>query len=408
MILMGLLSRILEDEKLAFENPPLPRLSVGEGRIFELTDYLEEQGYTRVALITGGDSYAAAGYRQQFEEALRTAGIEAPRFPVSGEPSPLKVDQIKEAVAEMQVDAVIAVGGGSVIDTAKATAVMLHHEGSIRDYLEGVGSRRPKPVRHPLIAVPATAGTGSEATKNAVISEVGEDGFKKSLRSDAYVPDMAVLDPLVSKGCPFDVTAASGMDAVTQLLEAYVSKRATPFTDALALNGLQRTRWALPAALHKGDNLNARGQMAYAAYLSGVALAAAGLGVVHGLASPLGAARNIPHGVVCGTLLPAATEVVVGKLLDGDVSRGDESRGLAKYARAAVVFTGHDHGSARNNCRALVDELYRWAEEFSLPPLSDYGFTLEEVRQIATCTSAKATPVLLDEDDIISILERRL
>ena len=401
---MGLLSRILEDEKLSFENPPLPRLSVGEGVIFGLADYFEEQGYSRIALVTGGDSYAAAGYRRQFEQTLKDAGIEAPRFPVSGEPSPLKVDQISETIAEMQVDAVVAIGGGSVIDTAKASAVMLHHEGSVREYLEGVGSRKPKPLRHPLIAVPATAGTGSEATKNAVISEVGENGFKKSLRNDAYVPDLAVLDPLVSRGCPPDVTAASGMDAVTQLLEAYVSTQASPFTDALALNGLQRTRWALPAALNKGENLNARGQMAYAAYLSGVVLAAAGLGVVHGLASPLGAARNIPHGVVCGTLLPAATEVVVGRLLNG----GDESRGLAKYSRAAVVFTGSDHGSARNNCRALVDELYRWAEEFSLPRLADYGFTLDELKRLAPEASAKSTPVDLTADDIISILERRL
>lgn len=399
---MGLLSRILEDEKLAFENPPLPRLVVGEGVLFQLADYLEARGYTRVALITGGDSYAAAGYRRRFEQTLRDAGLEAPRFPVSGEPSPLKVDQIRETAAEMQVDAVVAVGGGSVIDTAKAVAVMLHHEGSVREYLEGVGSRQPRPVRHPLIAVPATAGTGSEATTNAVISEVGEHGFKKSLRSEAYVPDLALLDPLVSRGCPYDVSAASGMDAVTQLLEAYVSKRASPLTDALALNGLQRTRWALPAVLRNGDNLNARGQMAYAAYLSGAALAAAGLGVVHGLASPLGAARNIPHGVVCGTLLPAATEVVVGKLLSGG-----ESRGLAKYSQAAMVFTGHDHGSARNNCRALVDGLYRWAEEFSLPRLADYGFTTEELRRIAAAASVKATPAILSEDDIVSILERR-
>lgn len=401
---MGLLSRILEDEKLSFENPPLPQLAVGEGQVFHLADYLEQQGYSRIALITGGDSYAAAEYRGRFEESLKSVGIEAPRFPVSGEPSPLKVDQITAATAEMQVDAVVAVGGGSVIDTAKAVAVMLHHEGSVREYLEGVGSRTPKPLRHPLIAVPATSGTGSEATKNAVISEVGPQGFKKSLRNNAFVPDLAVLDPLVTKGCPYDVTAASGMDAVTQLLEAYVSQQATPFTDALALNGLQRTRWALPVALRNGDNLNARGQMAYAAYLSGGALAAAGLGVVHGLASPLGSARNIPHGVVCGTLLPAATEVVVGKLLQSS----QENRGLAKYSRAAVVFTGNDHGSAANNCRALIDELYRWVEDFALPHLSDYGFTTEELQRIAAAASAKATPVDLSAEDIFSILERRV
>lgn len=401
---MGLLSKILEDEKLAFENPPLPSLKVGEGVLFSIPEYLHQQGFTRVALITGGDSYSTSGYRAHFEEQLRSAGVEAPHFPVSGEPSPLKVDQIRDTAAELQVDAVLAVGGGSVIDTAKAVSVMLHHQGSVLDYLEGVGSRTPKPLRHPLIALPATSGTGSEATKNAVISEVGEHGFKKSLRNDAYVPDMAVLDPLVTESCPYDVTAASGMDAVTQLLEAYVSTQATPLTDALALNGLQRSRWSLPASLRDGGNLTARSQMAYAAYLSGAALAGAGLGVVHGLASPLGALRNIPHGVVCGTLLPAACEVVVTKLLRSET----ESRGLAKYSRAAIIFTGSDHGSAEHNCRALVDELYRWVEDFSLPVLSDYGFTSEELRDIADSSSVKGTPVDLSPDEIYSILTRRL
>ncbi len=401
---MGLLSRILEDEKLSFESPRVPQLKVGEGAIFTLGEYLKQSGFSRIALITGGDSYSAADFRPQFEENLRNLGIEAPRFPVSGEPSPVKVDQVRDTAAEMQVDAVVAVGGGSVIDTAKAISVMLHHKGSVRDYLEGVGSKEPRATRHPFIAVPTTSGTGSEATKNAVISEVGENGFKKSLRNDAYVPDMAILDPLVTKGCPQDITAASGMDAVCQLLEAYVSKNATPFTDVLALNGLQRTHWSLPASFRDGENLNARGQIAYAAYLSGVALAGAGLGVVHGLASPLGALRNIPHGVVCGTLLPSATEVIIGKILKGD----QDSRGLAKYSKAAAVFTGVDHGSAEHNCRVLADELYRWLEDFSIPLLSDYGFTEEEIKEISNSASAKATPVALSSEDIYLILKRRL
>jgi len=144
--------------------------------------------------------------------------------------------------------------------------------------------------------------------------------------------------------------------------------------------------------------------MAYAAYLSGAALAGAGLGVVHGLASPLGALRNIPHGVVCGTLLPAACEVVVNRLLKSE----GESRGLAKYSQAAMVFTGSDHGSAEYNCRALVDELYRWVEDFSLPVLSDYGFTAAELRDIADSSSVKGTPIDLGPDEIYSILTRRM
>lgn len=401
---MGLLSRILEDERLSFETPSVPNLKIGEGVLFSLPEYLKNHGYSRIALVTGGDSYSASEYREQFEENLRAFGIEAPRFPVSGEPSPLKVDQVRDTAAEMQVDAVVGLGGGSVIDTAKAVSVMLNHEGSVREYLEGVGNRSPRPVRYPLIAVPATSGTGSEATKNAVISEVGERGFKKSLRNTSYVPDIALLDPLVTKGCPYDVTAASGMDAVTQLLEAYVSVNANPFTDALSLNGLQRARWSLPATLRDGENLKARGQMSYAAYLSGISLAGAGLGVVHGLASPLGALRHIPHGVVCGTLLPAASEIIVDKLLKGE----DESRGLAKYSRGAVVFLGTDKGSGENNCRTLVEELYLWAEEFSIPLLSDYGFTTEELKEVAAHASKKGTPVDLTPEDIYSILERRL
>jgi len=401
---MGLLSRILEDERLSFENQGVPHLKIGEGILFTLPEYLKNHGYSRIALVTGGDSYSASEYREQFEENLRAFGIEAPRFPVSGEPSPLKVDQVRDTAAEMQVDAVVALGGGSVIDAAKAVSVMLLHEGSVREYLEGVGNRSPKPIRYPLIAVPATSGTGSEATKNAVISEVGERGFKKSLRNTAYVPDLALLDPLVTRGCPYDVTAASGMDAVTQLLEAYVSVHANPFTDALSLNGLQRTRWSLPAALHDGGNLKARGQMSYAAYLSGISLAGAGLGVVHGLASPLGALRHIPHGIVCGTLLPAASEIIVDKLLKCE----DESRGLAKYSRGAVVFLGTDKGSGENNCRSLVEELYRWAEEFSIPRLSDYGFTTEELKDVASHATKKGSPVDLTPEDMYSILERRL
>ncbi len=406
-------------EKLWFTHSPLPQLIAGRGSVNQLPVLLRDRGFMRTALITGGKSYTAAPFRGGLENSLREAGIEFRHFQVSGEPSPGVVDAVRDECMRLELHSVLALGGGSVMDTGKAVAAMLKNTGSVREYLEGVGDKQVSGKRAPLAAVPSTSGTGSEATRNAVISEIGPRGFKKSLRHEAFIPDIALLDPTVTSGCPSDVTAAAGLDALTQLLEAYVSTGSSPFTDALALDGLRRAGWALPRVVRNGNDLEARMQMAYAAYLSGVCLANAGLGLVHGAASPIGALRPIPHGVVCGTLLPSATESIVRRLKQAGPGK---SEALEKYAGAAAALIGAFDGSpgespcrsekeaasAGDMCDRLVELLYRWVDDFDVPLLSAYGFTAEDLGAISGRSSLKGTPADLSREQIEELLARRL
>lgn len=402
---MGLLNRILFEERSVFENTRLPRLMVGEDRLLEVPAFLAGMGIHTLALITGGSSYNASDYKTPFEEKLASENVGIHHFQVSGEPSPAKVDSIRDKCLSHGVEAVVAVGGGSVIDTGKAVAAMVRHPGSVRDYLEGVGDKKPLGLRLPLVAVPATSGTGSEASANAVLSEIGPEGFKKSFRHQNFIPDLAVIDPKVTRSCPPDLTTSVGMDALTQLLEAFVSNKATPFTDMLAYNGLIRVGRSLMKVFRDGENLAARTQMGYAAYLSGVVLANAGLGVVHGIASPMGALRHIPHGVVCGTLLPAATERII-RLAERDEAEGN--RTLVKYAAAAVALTGVDRGSTKANTDSLIDLFDHMVEEYEIPGLESFGFSREDLKVIAERSSLKSTPVELGKEDLLAILEARL
>ena len=293
---------------------------------------------------------------------------------------------------------IVAVGGGSVLDAAKAVAAMLAEpaaEGhrSVRDFLEGVGSMAPSGNSLPLFAVPTTAGTGSEATKNAVLSEIG--GFKKSLRHDNFVPKLALIDPLLAVDAPLGVSAAAGLDAITQLLEALISTGASSFTDALAVSGLVAAGRAFPALLQNPGSVTARAKMGYAAYLSGVVLANAGLGMIHGAASPVGAAREIPHGLVCGLLLPGTLRRILMR------ARAQEQNVLIrKLEKAAEAL----------NCD--VDELSGllegWLEDSGLPGFGEYGFTEDELVKLAGETDMKNSPVLFSVKEVSEIFLERL
>ncbi len=327
-------------------------------------------------------------------EKLRSAGVRVELFRHSGEPSPEAVDSAVRMIREKKLDGVVAVGGGSILDLAKAAAAGALHSGPIADYVEGVGAKAPEGKRLPLFAAPTTAGTGSEATKNAVLSRVGNGGFKKSLRHDAFIPDVAILDPRAATACPREVTAGSGLDAVTQLLEAYVSTKATPMTDALAADGLSHAGWAFEKVLADPNDLEARQAMAYAAFLSGVCLANAGLGFVHGAASPIGARKEVPHGIFCGlTLLPSVAETL--PLLDPHDSKG--SRALAKYQSAAGLLA-----AANDDLVARLEELSRAA---ALPKLSHYGVSEADILEVAREAGAKNHPVALDEAAKVRILQ---
>jgi alcohol dehydrogenase class IV len=276
----------------------------------------------------------------------------------------------------------------------------------VTPYLEGVGTKTHPGRTLPLIAVPTTAGTGSEATKNAVISKVGKQGFKKSLRHDHFTPSCAIVDPDLTLTCPPQVTAACGMDAFTQLLESYVSPQASPLTDALALSGIEHIASALvPASSHRGNDVTLRSSLAYAAFLSGVTLANAGLGIIHGLAAPLGGLVPIPHGIVCATLLAEACRVNIKRIQE---LRGPGDPTLVKYARVGRMLSGRDNPDLPASCDLLLDVLDQWTENLSIPRLTQYGVTEPDLDALAAKAGQKTNPVQLELDDIKAILRARL
>ena len=242
-----------------------------------------------VLVVTGAKSFRSSGRRQSLLNRLRTNSISFFECSLSGEPTVDRIDDLVDAFRGKGVGMVVAIGGGSVIDGGKAVSAMLPVQGSVMDFLEGVGTGTHSGEKVPFVAVPTTAGTGSEATKNAVIRGNGHPLFKKSLRHDNFVPDAAVIDPELMLSCPSDITAACGMDAFTQLLESYVSTKAAPMTDSLAFSGLRYLKEALvPVSTTEGADIHCRAAMAYGALISGITLANAGLG---GRARPGGTPR---------------------------------------------------------------------------------------------------------------------
>jgi len=271
-------------------------------------------------------------------------------------------------------------------------------------FLEVVGDREHPGTKIPFIAIPTTAGTGSEATKNAVLSSVGPHGFKRSLRHDNFVPEIALVDPELTRECPPDITAASGMDCFTQLTEAYLSTRANEYTDALALAGIKAVKESLRRACADGDDMEARSGMAFAALTSGICLANAGLGAVHGIAGTTGAMFNIPHGVVCGTLMAAANEVTVRELRNSD----KESGALRKYSILGRLVTGKERGTDEYFQDTFIQYLHLLTESLELPRLRQYGLTQGDIITISTATDSKNNPVRFSTQHFQEIITQRL
>jgi alcohol dehydrogenase class IV len=392
-----------------FDVANLPRIVFGEGSVDRLPELIGDFG-RRVLLVTGLRSFRGTEQWAQTLEGLKRLGIEWEKMTVEGEPSPQMVDEAVARFRDEGVDVVVGIGGGSTLDAAKAIAGLLPVGNSVMDYLEDVGQGLPYRGRPlPFIAVPTTAGTGSEATKNAVLSVRGEAGFKKSFRHESLIARVALVDPQLLRECPPRLIAAQGMDAFTQLLESYVSVRANPFTDGLALSGLKAVAGGFFDAWTGGDGEAARqgrAAMSYAALLSGITLAHVGLGSVHGLAQPLGSLFPIPHGVACGTTVAEATAVNISALKE----RGDPHRALEKYAEVSRLLGAHaaDRDSA---CAELVEILRGWTERLELPRLSDYGVAERNIAAIvadARGNSMKTNPVELTDEEIAEIVRRRL
>lgn len=384
----------------------LPKIIFGAG-VFRQIPALVASFGSHVLLVTGDSSYSRLPGWQALLDGLAVHNVRWQQFRVAGEPSPQLVDDAVCTLRGQGIDVVLAVGGGSVLDAAKAIAGLLAPGNSVMDHLEGVGPELPYlgPAT-PFIAVPTTAGTGSEATRNAVLSVQGEHGFKKSFRDEQLVARYAVVDPDLLAGCSLEMIAANGMDALTQLLESYVSLKANPITDALALSGLQSVRDGLLAWYERNDPAG-RSAMAYAALLSGVTLAQVGLGSVHGLAAPLGAFFPISHGVACGTLVAAATQVNIEVLRQ----RGQNQTALFRYAGIGRLFAGDDGLKDDRAQQYLVEMLFAWTARMQLPTLSELGISGSDFPRIianSRGSSMKTNPVELTDDEVLRVLQMRM
>jgi alcohol dehydrogenase len=386
----------------------LPRIEFGRGAFSRIPDIIAHYG-DNVLIVTGAHSFPGSAAWDTLINVLQQREVTWHHVTIDGEPSPQRIDALVGHYADTAIDVVLGVGGGSALDAAKALAGLLRVQRSVMDYLEGVGPELSyQGPAVPLIAVPTTAGTGSEATKNAVLSVQGETGFKKSFRDERLVAEYAVVDPALLATCPPQVIAANGMDALTQLLESFVSLRANAFTDALAISGLQAVGdGLLDWYEHGAAARTAQDRMAYAALLSGITLAQCGLGSVHGLASPLGAFYPIPHGVVCGTLVAACTAVNIEAL----AARTPDSPALDKYAEAARIICRQDFGNRDSAWQGLVHHLAEWTERLELPRLGTYGLDtagLDQVVAHARGSSMQTNPVMLTDAEIRNCLEQRL
>jgi alcohol dehydrogenase class IV len=325
-------------------------------------------------------------------------------FEVDGEPT---IELVRRGVEFAQSEGckfVIAFGGGSAIDAGKAIAALLTNRGDVMDYLEVVG--KGNAIRNPaapFIAVPTTAGTGSEVTRNAVLG-VPERHFKVSLRSPWLLPRLAVVDPELTLGLPPAITARTGLDALTQLIEAYVSIRANPMTDGFCVQGIPLAARSLRRAFHEGHDLQARRDMSLAALFSGLALANAGLGVVHGFAAPLGGRFPAPHGAICAAILPYGMEINLRALR----ARAPQSEALRRYEEVARLLTGRSDAAAEDG----IAWTHGICRELEIPPLKAYGMTEQDVPALTTeaakASSMKGNPLPLTPGELQEVLSRAI
>lgn len=393
--------------ELRFEFTAPPLVVFGAGSLDRLGELAARFG-RRAWLVTGAGALERSGVVARASERLAAAGISVARQAVEGEPDTAAVDRGVRAAREAGCDLVVGLGGGSALDAAKAVACLLGNGGEALDYLEVVGRGRPveKPSV-PFVAVPTTAGTGSEATRNAVLADAAS-GVKASIRHESLLPRVALLDPALTHSLPPDVTARTGLDAIVQLIEPYVSKRAHPMVDALALEGLRRASAALPRAYADGDDAEARADMMLAALWSGLALAHAGLGAAHALAGPLGGAFPVPHGVACAATIPFAMAANLRAAARGAAA----PETLRRYADVARALGAAGDAGDEEAAIAGVEHVRELCALLNVPKLSAYGVTRAAipalVERAKATSSMKANPAELPDAELAGILEHAI
>jgi alcohol dehydrogenase class IV len=382
---------------MRFEFATATRIIFGIGSIKEAGRHAAQMG-KHAFVITGRSVDRAAPLIKRLKEN----GVKYSQFSITEEPTTdLALAAVREA-RRQSCDVVVGFGGGSVVDTGKVVAALLTNSGDLMDYLEVIGSGRP--LQHasaPYIAIPTTAGTGAEVTRNAVLDSPAHH-VKVSMRSPFMLPQLALVDPELTFTMPPSITAGTGLDALTQLLEAFVSHQANPLTDAVCREGLRRAARSLKLAYLDGRNADARCDMCLASLFGGLALANAKLGAVHGFAGPLGGMYNAAHGALCAGMLPHVMDINVKALR----ARAPESEALDRYDEIARIVTGMPTAGAFDGI-AWVRDL---CLQLNVPPLADYGIKEEDfavtVDKACNASSMKGNPIELTADELLEILQR--
>jgi alcohol dehydrogenase class IV len=381
---------------MQFEFATGGRILFGLGVLQRLSEALADFG-PRILVVAGSRKCSS----EPVAELLSKHGIEKVEFQVQGEPSIETIDRGVQLARTAAVTGVIAFGGGSVIDCAKAIAALANHSGDTLDYLEVIGKGKAlNAAALPLCAIPTTAGTGAEVTKNAVLSSP-RHGVKASLRSPILLPRLVLVDPETTVSLPPNITVSTGLDALTQLIEPYVCVRANPLTDAICLSGIPRVAQALPRAFHDGQDRFARADMALGSLFGGMALANAGLGAVHGFAAVIGGMFESPHGAVCAALLPHVMEMNVRALRH----RMPESDALRRYDVLGLLLT--------NNSSAKADDAVQWIADLcrtlEVRTLGAFGVQEKQTQTIVEraqqASSMKANPIRLTPEELAEVLQ---
>ena len=382
-----------------FQFSRLPKICFKNGLISELPSISLNYG-SRILVVTGMNSFLKSIQAEKLFGDFEKKKIDHHIIKVPGEPTPEFIDNAVDSFKNRDINLIIGIGGGSSIDAGKAISAMMGRSESIVEYLEGVGYKEHPGTKIPYIAVPTTSGTGSEATKNAVISKIGKNGFKRSLRHDNFVPDIAIVDPELTLNCPKNITASSGMDCFTQLTEAYLSDKANEYTDALAFEGLKSIKNSLRRSFEDGNDKEARTGMSFAALTSGICLANAGLGVVHGFASSIGGMYNIPHGLICGTLMSKSNEINVRELR----KYGSNASALKKYSLLGKLFVDESGKTEDYYINEFIQYIYKLSNELDLTGLKSFRIEKKDIEMICSKTELKNNPVVLTSENLQEII----
>jgi alcohol dehydrogenase class IV len=384
---------------MKFEFATATQIIFGAGTARTIENYAGTLGQ-RAMVVSGRSSARYDIIREQLEKQ----GIASTHFSVPAEPTTETALAGVQKARQGACDCVIGIGGGSVIDAGKVIAALLSNRGNLSDYLEVIGKGLPlKKLSAPYMAIPTTAGTGAEVTRNSVL-ESPEHRVKVSMRSPLMLPRWAIVDPELTYSVPPHITASTGLDAFTQLLEAYVSHEANPLTDGICREGLGRAAASLLPVFEDGSNTVAREAMSLASLFGGLALANAKLGAVHGIAGPLGGMFKAAHGAICGRLLPFVMAMNISALQ----RRAPDSPSLARYEEVARIVTGRANATAADG----ISWVQKTCAVLKLPPLSDYGITKADfqslIEKAQKSSSMKGNPVQLTTAELTEILQQAL